>query len=77
MGKLYERNIRLDSPDRVRLLIARVINKLDEGEISVAEARAMGYLAGKLIDAFKTVELADRVEELEKLAEQSKGRWSA
>ncbi len=57
--------IRLNSPDDLRRFIVRVINDLNEGSITESQAKTYGYLGNCLTKIFETVELAERVEQLE------------
>ena len=67
MAKLYKNKIRLDSPKKVRLLLARAVNRFNKDIIDYKDLRAIGYIGGKLIDSFKLVDMEERLEELEKL----------
>lgn len=57
--------IRLNEPDDLRRFIVRVINDLNEGLISESQAKTYGYLANTLTKIFETVELANKIIQLE------------
>jgi len=75
-AKIYKNKIHLTDLDSCRRYMARVINLMDDGEISGSEARDRGYCIKIIADLISEGELESRIEELEELA-QNKGRWSA
>jgi len=80
-NKLYQNNIRLNKPKHARLLIARAVNMFNKNMIDYKDLRAIGYVAGKLLNAFETIEIEKEVEEIreiiDKMQGNKKGRWSA
>lgn len=70
--KVYRNKIRLENPKNVQRLLARTINLLNDNEISESRAKAIGYLAGILIKSFETIDLENRLRELEQQIENKK-----
>ena len=68
--KLYKNKVHLNDLGSCRRYMARVINMLDEGQISGEEARDRGYCIKIISDLIKSEDLEQRVEELEKLADE-------
>ena len=64
---MYKNRIRLENPRHVQRLLARTINYLHEGEITDNKARTIGYLCGIMLKGFETVEIEERLTELEKI----------
>ena len=71
--RMYKNNIRLENPRQVQRLLARTINCLHAGDIGENRARVIGYLAGIMLKAFETVEIEERLTELEKIAGKGTG----
>jgi len=67
---MYKNRIRLENPRHVQRLLARTINYLHEGEITDNKARVVGYLCGIMLRGFETVDLQQRIEELEEYAKR-------
>ncbi|PEK99496.1 hypothetical protein [Bacillus sp. AFS017336] len=60
-------NIRLNKPQDVRRLLARVINELMKKEpSSIERARVIATLSNSIIKAMEVGELDDRINEIEK-----------
>lgn len=66
---IYNNNIRLTSSNQVRVMLSRVANALIQDEIREDTARALVYLSNTLLNAIKTTDMEERLEELEKLVE--------
>ena len=66
-NKLYKNNIRLSKPKHIRLLMARAVNRFNQGKIDYKDLRAVGYIGGQILSAFETIELKERIEKLEEL----------
>ena len=62
---------RLETIGDVSHFLAKVINRVNRGEIESNTAGRLGYLANILISALKESELEDRVKKLETLLEKS------
>lgn len=60
-------NIRLNRPQDVRRLLARVINELMQGEPpSIERARVIATLSNSIIKAMEVGELDERLKKIEK-----------
>lgn len=73
------RRVGLTSAEDVRKLMTSLINKLSHGQIERERARAIGYLAGLVLDCLKferESELEKRLQKLESLldTEQEEGK---
>ncbi len=69
------RAIRLNSSRDTRKFLAKLINKVNRGDVGLEKGKTMGYLAKILLESLKADALEERVEALEKLLEeQSKGK---
>jgi len=66
-NKLYKTKLRLNKVKHVRLMIARAVNRFNEGLIDYKDLRAIGYVSGKLLDVFEVEEFEKRLSELEEL----------
>lgn len=63
--KVYKNKIRLENPYAVQRLLARTINLLNNGMINDGKARTIGYLSNILLHSFETVNIENRLSELE------------
>lgn len=69
---IYRNQIRLTTSNQVRVMLSRVANALIQDEISEDKARVLVYLSNTLLNAIKTTDLEERLEELEKLVQANK-----
>ena len=69
---IYRNQIRLTTSNQVRWMLSRVANALIQDEISEDKARVLVYLSNTLLNAIKTTDLEERLEELEKLVQANK-----
>lgn len=60
-------NIRLNRPQDVRRLLARVINELMQTPPTLDRARVIATLSNSIIKAMEVGELDERMKEIEKL----------
>lgn len=68
MSEQFNRNIRINKPQDIRRMIAKVINiLLQDGEMSTDKARTIATLSNT---ALKSMELGDLAERLERIEEQ-------
>lgn len=63
--KKYKYKIRLNKPEDVKRLLARIVNEVRDGDITESSARCQGNLLGVLLKAFELTDLQKRVEALE------------
>ncbi len=68
-GKGYKYSVRLNTSDSVRRYLARVINQLNNDEISSNKARNLGYLLNILVGIIEISDLEERIMKLEKQTE--------
>lgn len=73
-NRLYKNNVRVNSPQGVNRLLQRVINALLDDEITENKARTIGYLCNIILKGLEVGELEERLTELEKTFNDSKGR---
>lgn len=66
-NKLYKTKLRLNKVKHVRLMIARAVNRFNQGLIDYKDLRAIGYISGKLLDCFEVEQFEQRLSELEEL----------
>ena len=74
---IYKYEKRLDSMKAARQFQARAIVKYDQGEISAEKLRAISTAMNTLLRALEQSDLEKRLEQLEELVKQKKGRWPA
>ena len=65
--KMYQNKIRVDSPQAVQRLLGRTINLLLDDQISTEKSKAIGYLSNILLSCFQTVDMEQRLTELEEI----------
>ena len=70
--KVYRNKIRLENSRQVQRLLARTINLLNDGELSEGKAKTIGYLSGILLKSFETIDLEERLRQLEQQIENKK-----
>lgn len=63
--KKYKTRPRLNTIKSCNILLARVINSLQDNSIEENEARTLGYLVNILIKGLEKSDLEQRIEELE------------
>ncbi len=61
----FKRNVRLNTPSGVQRLLGRVTNLLLQNKIATDKARATAYLATVLLKSFETVDMEQRLTEIE------------
>lgn len=69
---LYQRNVRINSPQGINRLLQRVINGLIQDEITEERARAIGYLCNIMIKGLEVGELDARLTEIEEALSNGK-----
>lgn len=76
--RVYKNSIRLENPRAAQRLLARTINLLNDGKISEAKARTIGYLVNILIHSFETTDFQDRLDRLEQeVGEKGAVKWES
>lgn len=60
----------LDNVLQVKIFIARLINGVMTGEVEPGTATKVGYLAGVLLKAIELSDLENRLNQLERVAEE-------
>ncbi|MFJ7680427.1 hypothetical protein ACIQXQ_20650 [Peribacillus sp. NPDC097198] len=72
MNEHFTKNIRINKPQDIRRLLAKVINiLLQEGEMTIDKAKTLATLSNT---ALKSMELGELAERLDKIEEQLKRR---
>ena len=70
MNEHFTKNIRINKPQDIRRLLAKVINiLLQEGEMTIDKAKTLATLSNT---ALKSMELGELAERLDKIEEQLK-----
>ncbi len=73
-----KRAIRLKTAKDVRKCLSKLVNQVNRGETDLDKARTIGYLCKIILDGYKTIELEQRLEAIEKsLEEQNTSRRRA
>ena len=67
-----KRSTRLNNPYDISRYLARIINRLDRGEIDSGTAGKLGYLCNVLRSTMETAELEERVTLLERRNQEEK-----
>ena len=60
------RSISLKTPLHVQRFLGRLINEVRRGERESGEATKLAYIAGLLLRSFETLQLENRIAEIEK-----------
>jgi hypothetical protein len=63
------KNYRLKTATDVRRYLAKVLNRLEAGELTDTEAKSRGYLAQIMSKVIETSDLEQRVDQLERAQE--------
>jgi polyhydroxyalkanoate synthesis regulator phasin len=66
MPKYFTKNIRINKPQDIRRLLAKVINiLLQDGEMSTDKAKTIATLSNTTLKSMELGELSDRLEQIE------------
>ncbi|MCM3774248.1 MULTISPECIES: hypothetical protein [Priestia] len=75
MSERFKRKTRLNTPQDIRRMLARVINMLlleNEGEMSIDKAKTIATLSNTILKSMELGDLAERLDQIEEVLNTQK-----
>jgi hypothetical protein len=66
-----KKHIKLNSARDIRKALTKLVNQVNRDEIELDRARTLGYLCKIILDGIKTIEIEEKLCELDKLVRQT------